>query len=88
MSGLGGGLGVLGLAPSTHISQIKQKLLMGYKFTKYFIILLYIIFLHLNRVVNGIHKNSNFVFSEHATYYNIGFVIELVEFYRTFHSKR
>jgi hypothetical protein len=28
---LGGVLGVLGLAPSTHISQIKQKVLKGYK---------------------------------------------------------
>ena len=27
---LGGVLGVLGLAPSTHISQIKQKVLKGY----------------------------------------------------------
>ena len=27
---LGGGLGVLGLAPSTHISQIKRKVLKGY----------------------------------------------------------
>ena len=39
---LGGVLGVLGLAPSTHISQIKQKVLKGYvkpiEFTKSLII--------------------------------------------------
>jgi hypothetical protein len=30
---LGGVLGVSGLAPSTHISQIKQKVLKGYSYT-------------------------------------------------------
>jgi hypothetical protein len=33
---LGGVLGVLGLAPSTHISQIKQKVLKGYTFDSHF----------------------------------------------------